>query len=110
MQISLEKAVDAFIGWMADLVVQIPKMGDRFLGFAALGSLKKNPNILVSKVKPWLEMSGILSENMVDLDSAKAALDMAFANVPRVNYFGFTFTSEDVPTLLAKMQSVMEAN
>ena len=106
MQIPLEKAVDAFIGWMADLVTQIPKMGDRFLGFAALGSLKKNPAILVSKVKPWLEMSGILSDNMVDIDSAKAALEMAFANVPKVSYFGFTLTSEDVPTLLAKMQGV----
>ena len=104
MQIPLEKAVDAFIGFMADLVTQIPKMGDRFLGFAALGSLKSTPAVLVNKVKPWLEMSGILADGMVNVDAAKAALDMAFANVPKVSYFGFTFTSEDVPVLLAKMQ------
>ena len=104
MQITLEKAVDAFIGFMADLVTQIPKMGDRFLGFAALGSLKSNPAVLVNKVKPWLEMSGILADGMVNVDAAQAALDMAFANVPKVSYFGFTFTKEDVPTLLAKMQ------
>ena len=108
MQISLEKAVDGFIGFMADQVASIPKMGDRFLGFAALGALKRNPVQLVGKVKPWLEMSGILVDNMVDVDAAKAALDMAFANVPKVSYFGFSFTSEDVPALLAKMQGVEE--
>ena len=108
MQISLEKAVDGFIGFMADQVATIQKMSDRFLGFAALGALKSNPGALVNKVKPWLEMSGILSDNMVDLGSAKAALEMAFANVPKVSYFGFSFTSEDVPALLAKMQGVEE--
>ncbi|SHJ44241.1 hypothetical protein [Fibrobacter sp. UWP2] len=108
MQISLEKAVDGFIGFMADQVATIQKMGDRFLGFAALGALKSNPGALVSKVKPWMEMSGILVDNMVNLDSAKAALDMAFANVPKVSYFGFSFTADDVPALLAKMQGVEE--
>ena len=52
MQISLEKAVDGFIGFMADQVATIPKMSDRFLGFAALGALKSNPGALVNKVKP----------------------------------------------------------
>ena len=104
MQISLEKAVEGFVGFMADQVATIPKLGDRFLGFAALGSLKSNPNVLVNKVKPWLEMSGILVDNSVNLDSAKAALDMAFSNVPSVSYFGFTFTADDAAALLAKMQ------
>jgi len=108
MQISLEKAVDGFIGFMADQVATIPKAGDRFLGFAALGALKRNPVQLVGKVKPWLEMSGILADNMVDVDSAKAALDLAFANVPKVSYFGFSFTAEDVPALIAKMHGVEE--
>lgn len=49
-------------------------------------------------------MSGILVDNSVNLESAKAALDMAFANVPSVSYFGFTFTADDAAALLAKMQ------
>ena len=110
MQISLEKAVDGFVGFMADQVATISKAADRFLGFAALGALKRNPAQLVGKVKPWLEMSGILVDNMVDVDAAKAALDMAFTNVPKVSYFGFSFTSEDVPALLAKMQGVEEVS
>ena len=108
MQISLEKAVDGFIGFMADQVATISKAADRFLGFAALGALKSNPMQLVNKVRPWMEMSGILVDNMVNIDSAKAALDLAFANVPKVSYFGFSFTAEDVPALLAKMQGVEE--
>ena len=64
MQISLEKAVDGFIGFMADQVATIPKMSDRFLGFAALGALKSNPGALVNKVKPWMEMSGILVSSL----------------------------------------------
>lgn len=106
MQIQLEKAVEGFIGYMADLVTQIPKVGDRFLGFAALGALRNNPSALISKIRPWMEMSGILSENMVNIDAARAALDMAFANVPRVSYFGFSFTSEDVPALLSKLHGM----
>lgn len=108
MQISLDKAVDGFIGFMADQVATIQKMGDRFLGFAALGALKSNPGALVSKIKPWMEMFGVLANDMVNLDSAKAALDLAFSNVPKVSYFGFSFTSEDVPALLAKMQGSAE--
>lgn len=110
MPISLDKAVEGFIGFMADQVAQIPKLGDRFLGYAALGSIKSNPDILVGRVKPWLEMSGMLSNGQIDLASAKAALDMAFANVPKVSYFGFTFTDEDAKTLLAKLRGLASAD
>lgn len=91
MQISLEKAVEGFVSYMADQVASIPKMADRFLGFAALGALKSNPAQLVSKVKPWAEMAGIVTDGMVDIDTLRAALAEAFENVPKVSYFGFTF-------------------
>lgn len=104
MQISLEKAVDGFVSYMVDQVAAIPKMGDRFLGFAALGALKNNPMQLVNKVKPWMEMAGIVTEGMVDLDALRAALAEAFENVPKVSYFGFTFTIEDAAALLKKIQ------
>lgn len=104
MQISLDKAVNGFISYMADQVSAIPKMGDRFLGFAALGSLKNNPALLVNKVKPWMEMAGIVTDGMVNIDMLKAALAEAFENVPKVQYFGFTFTIDDAAALLAKMQ------
>ena len=89
---------------MADQVSAIPKLGQRFLGFGALGALKSNPNVLISTIKPWMEMAGIVTDGMVDIDMLKAALAEAFDNVPKVNYFGFTFTVEDAAALLAKMQ------
>jgi hypothetical protein len=105
MQIPLENAVDKFIGYMSDQVATIPKLGDRFLGFAALGSLKSNPAMLINKVKPWAEMAGIVADGMVDTDMVRAALTTAFSNVPRVSYFGFTFTSDDAATLLNRMEA-----
>lgn len=109
MKIGLDKAVHAFIGFMADQVTQIPKLGDRFLGFAALGSLKANPDIIVSKVKPFGEMSGIVVDGKVDLAILEAALKEAFDAVPKVSYFGFTFTAEDAAALLKRMQPSEEA-
>ena len=108
MQISLERAVDGFIGFMADQVAGIPKLGDRFLGYAALGSLKSNSAVLTGKLKPWLEMTGIMADGKVELDFAKAALDMAFSQVPKVSYFGFTFTADDIPSLMAKLRGPKE--
>lgn len=105
MKIKLENAVDVFLGFMADQVTLIPKLGDRFLGFAALGSLKANPDMLVAKVKPWGEMAGIIVDGCVDIDMLKSALSEAFENVPKVSYFGFTFTAEDATVLLKKMQA-----
>ena len=104
MKIELEKAVDAFLAFMADQVALIPNLGERFLGYGALGALKANPGILVNKVKPWAEMTGIVDDGMVDMDMLKAALSTAFENVPKVNYFGFTFTEEDAATLIKKLQ------
>ena len=105
MKIELENAVDAFIGFMADQVAGISKLGERFLAFAALGSLKANPDMLADKVKPWGEMAGIIvDDEMVDLDILRAALTEAFTNVPKVSYFGFTFTSDDAAALLKRMQ------
>ena len=104
MKIELEKAVDAFLAFMADQVSLIPNLGERFLGYGALGALKANPGILVNKVKPWAEMTGIVDDGMVDMDMLKAALSTAFENVPKVSYFGFTFTEEDVATLIKKLQ------
>ena len=104
MKIELEKAVDAFLAFMADQVSLIPNLGERFLGYGALGALKANPGILVNKVKPWAEMTGIVDDGMVDMDMLKAALSTAFENVPKVSYFGFTFTEEDAATLIKKLQ------
>ena len=103
MQISLEKAVDGFVAFMADQVNLIPRTSDKFVAYAALGALKAKPKAVIGQFKPKLEMIGILNGDSVDLESVKAALDNAFLNIPKASFFGFTFSAEDVPVLLAKM-------
>lgn len=50
--------------------------------------------------------NGILDgEGMVDVDSVEDALAGAFSKVPKVQFAGFTFTSEDAKTLMAKMRA-----
>lgn len=104
MKVELNHAVEAFLSFMADQVSLIPKLGERFLGYGALGALKANPTILVTKVRPWAEMAGIVSDGMVDVDMLKIALKTAFENVPKVSYFGFTFDEEDAAALIKKLQ------
>lgn len=104
MLIQLEKAVDGFIGYMADQVAAIPRGINRWLGFGSLAVTKWNPAVIINNIKPYLEMVGIVKDGMVDLDSVKVFLDNAFASEPKISYFNFTFTADDVPALLAKMQ------
>lgn len=103
MQISLEQAVNGFIGYMADQVATIPKAFDKWLGFGALAAVKRNPTTLLAKISPWLEMSGILADGKVDTDALRVALEDGFAHVPTLTYFGFTFNSADIVPLLGKM-------
>lgn len=103
MQITLERAVDGFIGYLADQVATIPHGVERWLAFGALASLKKNPAIITKNARQYLEMAGVVEDGMVDLDAVKEFLEGAFSSEPKISYFNFTFTKEDVPALLAKM-------
>lgn len=104
MKITLEKAVDGFIGYMADQVATIPHGIERWLSFGALASLKKNPGIITNNAKSYLEMAGVVEDGMVDTDSVKEFLEGAFMSEPKISYFNFTFTRDDIPSLLAKME------
>ena len=108
MHITLEKAMDAFYEFMADQVMTINNLGLRFAGLISVGALKKNPEGLLSKVKPWMEMSGILKDGMVDVEAMKMGLDNAFSVMPKLSYLGFGFTSEDASALLSKMEARMD--
>lgn len=108
MLITIEKAVDGFIGFMADQVASIPKDIDRWKGFFVLGMLKSKPRAALDALKPMMEKAGVLQNGMVDLDVLKSALEMAFKNVPEVEFLNFKFSSEDVSALFEKMRMVAE--
>lgn len=103
MKITLEKAAEGFIAYMAEQVATIPNGINRWLGFGALGSLKNNPGLLINKVRPYLEMVAVVEDNMVDIEAARDFLNAAFSNEPKLSYFNFTFTADDAKALIAQM-------
>lgn len=105
MKITLEAAMDAFFDFMSEQVKTINDALKRAGGLIAVGSLKNNPENIVSMVKPWMEMSGFLKDGMVDIDMLKAGLENLFATEPKISYLGFGFNSDDAANLVAKMMS-----
>lgn len=105
MKISLEKAVEALSEFMTEQVNTITDQFKRAIGLMFVGGIAKNPEGILAKARPWLEMSGILSDNVVDVDVLKAGLDNAFSSVPKVSYLGFGFNSGDAANLVSKMQA-----
>lgn len=106
MQISIDKAIDGFVGFMADQVANIPKDIERWKGFAVLGVLKSKPRAAIDALKPMAEKIGLIHDDKIDVDVMKSALDMAFGNVPEVEFFNFKFNAEDVKALMEKMRMV----
>ncbi len=105
MKIEYGKAVERFTEFMEGNVAKVPDLGKRFLMYATLGALKANPEAASARVRPSLEMAGILDgDGMVDVEVAAAALSNAFANIPSVTFAGFTFTKEDAADLLGRMR------
>ena len=105
MKITLEKALDALSEFMMEQVHTINDPIKHSAGLFIVGALRKNPEGIMSKISPWLEMSGILSEGMVDVDVFKAGVDNIFANVPKVSYLGFGINADEADGLVSKMKS-----
>lgn len=103
-KISINDAADAVIGFLSVEVAKVANLRDRFLMFAALGAVKKDPSSIVNAYRPMLRSVGVIDdEGMVSVQSVKAALEMAFSNVPRFDWMGFTFTREDAAEILRRM-------
>lgn len=105
MKITLETAIDALAEFLTEQVNTIKDIAKHSVGLFIVGALRKNPEGVVSKVRPWMEMSGILSEGMVDVDVFKAGVDNIFANIPKVSYLGFGINADEAASLISKMKS-----
>ena len=109
MQISLDNAMKAVSDFMTEQVNTIHDPLKYSIGLFVVGALSKNPEGILAKARPWLEMSGILSDGMVNVDVFKAGLDNMFATVPKVSYLGFGITADEAASLVAKMQKAVPA-
>ena len=106
MHIQFDRAVDVFIEFLAEQVAKVPKELPKWLGFFGLAGAKLKKDYIKEKVRPYLEMFGVLENGMVDIGMMKTALDSAFKNVPKLSYLNFTFDVSDADGLVAKMQEV----
>lgn len=109
MKITLEKAMEALSEFMTEQVNTIRDPLKYSAGLFIVGALRKNPEGLMSKARSWLEMAGVVSDNMVDVDVFKAGLDNVFASVPKISYLGFGINADEAAGLVAKMMSKAQA-
>lgn len=106
MHIQFDRAFDTFIAFMSEQFAKVPRDFPKWLGFFGLAGAKLKKDSLKEKVRPYLEMFGVLEGDMVDIDMLKKALDLAFEKVPNLTYLNFTFDASDADGLVAKMQGV----
>lgn len=106
MHIQFDKAFDTFIAFMSEQFAKVPRNFPKWLGFFGLAGAKLKKDSLKEKVRPYLEMFGVLEGDMLDIDMLKKALDLAFEKVPNLTYLNFTFDASDADGLVAKMQGV----
>lgn len=77
----------------------------KFVALMAVGAMRNNPASFVKQYEPLLKSFGILSEDglMVDETCLRAAMNEAFANMPKVSWMGFTFTQDDAAKLMSRI-------
>ena len=104
--VPMKTAMEGALSFAAnDVLPNMPNGLKKFAAYMALGALKTNPEPAVTPYIPFLKMSGVVSEDGSTVDEQKltVAFSDAFANMPTVDFLGFTFTSEDANKLITRI-------
>ena len=104
--IPLKNAMEGVLSFAAnDVLPSMPNGLKKFAAYMALGALKTNPEPAVRPYMPYLKMIGVVSEDGSTVDEQKMAVAFtdAFANMPTVDFLGFTSTSEDENKLINRI-------
>ena len=106
MQVSLEQAVNGIVEYVE--LDTLPLMANgvkKFGAYLAVAAFKRNPTVLIKPYEQFLKVAGVLSDDgkIVDVDSLAEIVKAAFAKVPTVNAFGFTFEVQDVDKLVSRL-------
>lgn len=106
MQVSLDQAVNGVAEYVElDTLPLLPNGVKKLGAYMAVAGFKRNPAVLIKPYEPFLKMTGILSEDgkIVDVDVLSEVVKSAFAKVPSVSAFGFTFEAQDVDKLVSRL-------
>ena len=104
--VPLKTAMEGVLSFAAnDVLPSMPNGIKKFGAYMALGALKTNPEPAVKPYMPFLQMSGIVSGDGATVDEQKLAMALsdAFANMPSVDFLGFTFSAEDANKLINRI-------
>lgn len=99
-------AIEGVIAFVTnDVLPSMPNGVKKFASYVALGALKTNPEPALKPYESFLKMSGIMSDDGSTIDEMKlaTALTTAFANIPSVDFLGFTFTVDDANKLVERI-------
>ena len=102
--IPMQQALDGLAVFaINDVISVMPNNVGKFVALMAVGSARNDPAKFVKPYEPLLKSIGIISEDgaMVDDKVLRSSLSEAFAEMPKVSWLGFTFTSEDAAKLIA---------
>jgi hypothetical protein len=104
--VPLKTAMDGLLSFAAnDVLPGMPNGLKKFAAYMALGALKTNPEPAVKPYEGFLKMSGIMSGDGLSVDEQRlaSALSDAFANMPTVDFLGFTFSADDATRLVDRV-------
>ena len=104
--VPLKTAMDGVLSFAAnDALPSMPNNLKKFGAYMAIGALKTNPEPAVRPYMPFLQMSGIVSDDGATVDESRLAMAFsdAFANMPAVDFLGFTFSADDASKLISRI-------
>lgn len=106
MQVSLEQAVNGVVDYVElDTLPLLPNGVKKLGAYMAVAGFKRNPTVLIKPYEQFLKVAGVLSDDgkIVDVDALSEIVKSAFAKVPSVSIFGFTFEVQDVDKLVSRL-------
>ena len=106
MNISLEQAVKGVADYVElDTLPLMQNSLKKFGAYIAVEGFRRNPTMIVKPYEQFLKTLGVLSEDgkIVDVDVLTDIVKSAFAKLPSVSVFGFTFEVQDVDKLVSRL-------
>lgn len=106
MNVSLEQAVKGVADYVElDTLPLMQNSARKFGAYVAVEAFRRNPTMIVKPYEQFLKTLGVLSEDgkIVNVDVLADIVKSAFAKLPSVSVFGFTFEVQDVDKLVSRI-------
>ena len=106
MNIALEQAIKGLADYVElDTLPLLPNGLKKLGAYIAVEGFRRNPTVVLKPYEQFLKAIGILSEDgkIVNVDALADVVKSAFAKLPSVSVFEFTFDVQDVDKLVSRL-------